>query len=84
MNTQSNTINTKPRIRCRHYTPTYEISGAKLLYIRAVDDKSCMASHLADWEYIARVACEALAPDMTRFHPRNIVQRAITLPSLEA
>lgn len=74
------TTQSKPRIRCRHYTPSYATNCTNLFLVRAVDDPSPLASHIVDWKYVAEAASKALDASMTRFHPRNIVQRAITLP----
>ena len=68
----------KPRIRCHHYQPKNpQVSG--LLAVKATDDNSLMAFHICDWDYICKVASQALDLDQQgRFHPRRIVQAAIT------
>lgn len=67
----------KPRIRCHHYQPKNpEVKG--LLTVRAAGDKSLMAFHVCDWDYIAKVCSQALDLDQQgRFHPRRIVQAAV-------
>lgn len=70
----------KPRIRCRHYTPSYATTSKGMIYIRSATDASNWAWHVTNWEYVRRAACEALTPTMDRFHPRHIIKTAITLP----
>lgn len=72
----------KPRIRCRHYTPSNPMIN-DMLVVRSATDDSPLASFVTSWQRIQEVASQALSPEIAdergRFHPQHVIQTAITL-----